>query len=39
LTVAEPEEMPPMSKIPTRAHLKWSGIFPEIEHKKRPYEN
>jgi len=31
LTVAEPKEMPPMSKIPTRAHLKWSGILSEVE--------
>jgi len=39
LTVPEAEEMPPMSKIPTRVHLKWSGIHPEIEHKTRPLRN
>jgi hypothetical protein len=26
-------EMPPMTQIPTHAHLKWSGILPEAEHK------
>ena len=39
LTVPEPEEMPPMSKIPIHVHLKWSGILPEIEHKTRPLRN
>jgi len=39
LSLAEPEEMPPMSKIPNRACLKWSGFCPETEHKTRPLRN
>ena len=39
LTLAEPEEIPPMCKIPSHARLKWSGILSEIEHKTRPSRN
>ena len=39
LSLADPEEIPPMSKIPNCACLKWSEIRPEIEHKTRPLRN